>query len=675
MSRTNAPLVKEPDSRQAPQRGAARILLNRPYLVALVLFTLTAVVYWRVQGHGFVWDDAINVENNSAVISGFSQVSRFWYGPYQNLYIPLTYTVWTGIVEATHASPRDRKSGKLDPRPFHLFNLLLHALNTLVVYAILRKLIPNEWAAAGGALFFALHPVQVEPVAWITGMKDLLSGLLSLIAIWQYLLYRQRRSVPASHAPLGDEERGGKKRAYVHYSLATFSFLLALLSKPTAAALPLVVFMLDHWVLKRTVRETATALLPWVAIAVPFVAATKLAQPDAELGFVTPFWARPLITADALAFYLTKLAVPIWLGPGYGRAPQVAMGEGWIYLTWLLPSLLGLALWFLRRQTVLIASAGIFVAALLPVSGIIPFQFQHISTVADRYLYLPMLGPALAFAWFFSLRRGPMVMIGCALILLSMGVYSSFQARIWRDQLSLWRYALSIGQTSIMIHNNLGASFIERGEIEAAISLLEQAVEMKPDYADARYNLGVALRRAGRLDDAAEQLRHLLSIGPSYNNAHFILGDVLEKQGKVDEAIHQYRQAVQMAPADANVRNILANVLADRGLLDEAIENYREAIELEPTNAGIHFNLGISLTDRGDLDEATRQYRTVLQLEPNHADAHNNLADILARQGQRDAAVNHFREALRLKPDFPEAQRGLARLLGEGGNRQKSTRQ
>ena len=360
MSRTNAPLVKEPDSRQAPGRGAARVMPSRPYLAALVLFTLTLVAYWPVLDHGFVWDDAINVEKNSGVISGFSQVSQFWQAPYQNLYIPLTYTVWTGIVEATHSSPRDRKSNKLDPRPFHLFNLLLHALSTLVVYAILRKLIPSEWAAAGGGLFFALHPVQVEPVAWITGMKDVLSGLLSLIAIWQYLLYRQPRSIPASHSALGDEAGGGKKRlrSYLHYSLATFSFVLALLSKPTASALPLVVLVLDHWVLKRTAKEKATALLPWVAIAVPFVAATKLAQPDTVLGFVTPFWARPLITADALAFYLAKVAIPIRLGPGYGRAPEVAMGEGWIYLTWLLPSLVALALWFLRRQTVLVPPRG-----------------------------------------------------------------------------------------------------------------------------------------------------------------------------------------------------------------------------------------------------------------------------------------------------------------------------
>jgi hypothetical protein len=178
---------------------------------------------------------------------------------------------------------------------------------------------------------------------------------------------------------------------------------------------------------------------------------------------------------------LTKLAVPFWLGPGYGRAPQVAMDEGWIYGRWLLPSLLALTLWFLRRQTVLIAAAGIFVSALLPVSGIIPFQFQNISTVADRSLYLSMLGPALAFASFLSRQRKKIVTIGCGLILLSMGVYSSFQAKVWHDSVSLWRYALSIGQTSIMIYNNLTVALIERSEIEPAIGLLDQAVQMKPD--------------------------------------------------------------------------------------------------------------------------------------------------------------------------------------------------
>ena len=196
MSGTNAPFAKEPDFRRASRRGTARVLLSRPYLVALVLFTLTLAAFWRVEDHGFVWDDALNVENNSGVISGFSQVGRFWQAPYENLYIPLTYTVWTGIAELTHALKRDSKSDKLDPRPFHIFNLLLHASSGLVVYAILRKLFPGEWAAAAGAALFAWHPVQVEPVAWVTGMKDVLCGLLSLIAVWQYLLYRQQRSVP-----------------------------------------------------------------------------------------------------------------------------------------------------------------------------------------------------------------------------------------------------------------------------------------------------------------------------------------------------------------------------------------------------------------------------------------------------------------------------------------------
>jgi protein O-mannosyl-transferase len=672
MSRTSVPFVKAPDLKQAPRRGAAGVFLSRPYLAALVLFTLTLVVFWHVEDHGFVWDDASNIEKNSGVISGFSQVKQFWQAPYQSLYIPLTYTVWTGISELTQSLQRDSKSDKLDPRLFHICNLLLHASSALVVYAILRKLFPGEWAAAGGALLFALHPIQVEPVAWITGMKDVLCGLLSLIAVWQYLLYRQPRSVPESHAALTHDARAKGKRlgTCFHYSFATFSFLLALLSKPTASALPLVVFMLDHWVLKRTVRQAATALFPWLAIAVPFVAATKLSQPDTVLGFVTPFWARPLIAADALAFYLTKLAVPVWLGPGYGRAPQLAMDEGWIYYTWLLPSLLALTLWLLRRQTVLIASAGIFVSALLPVSGIIPFQYQNISTVADRYLYLSMLGPALALAWFLSRQRKKIVTIGCGLVLLWMGVYSSFQARVWHDQVSLWKYALSIGQTSIIIYNNLAAGLIARGEIEPAINLLKQAVEMKPDYPEARYNLGLALHRAGRLDEAAEQLLYLISITPSSTNGHFLLGNVLADQHKFDEAISQYRQVSRMDPADGNVRNVLANTLADRGLLDEAIENYHEAIKINPNYAGAHFNLGIALADRGNLDEAAREYRTVLQIQPNHANAHNNLADILSRQGQRESAIDHFRQALRLRPDFPEAQRGLARLLGETGNAQ-----
>lgn len=624
--------------------------MHRRCAIASALILITLAVFWQVQDHGFVWDDTDNVERNPYLSPAtLSSVIRFWQKPYENLYVPLTYTVWAAIARSAASAKTNGLRPKPDPRPFHVANLVLHLLSALVVFTTLRMLVRNDWAACAGALLFAVHPVQVEPVAWITGMKDVLSGLLSLAAVWQYLAYAIMTCTPDEN-PAG---RSGKasvierdtlsfRRKDLHYALATLAFVLALLAKPAAVVVPAIAWALDYWVLRRPVRESAVALIGWVAAATPFVVWTKSAQPDAMTDFITPLWARPFVATDAAAFYLYKLAVPLWLGPDYGRSSASVLREGWLYVTWILPCGLAIVIWLWRdRRPWLVASAGVFVAGILPVSGLIPFSFQNTSTVADRYLYFAMLGPALTLAWFLSQHRGNLVAVICGLILVSLGIKSAFQTAIWRDSLTLWTHAVTITPHSYF----------------------------------ARYNLANALSRSGRIPEAIAQYRRSLELDPIQPEAHYNLGNIFGALGKPAEAIAHYQASLEIDANQPKVRLSLGNVLVGQGQYAAAVEQYRKALQVRPNHAETHNNLGVALAEQGKTAEAAVAYRQAIRLEPSLINAYNNLGNVLLSERKFIEAAAAYQEALKLKPNYAHARFNLARLYLELNQREAALEQ
>jgi tetratricopeptide (TPR) repeat protein len=658
-------------AKPAPQASAAHArTARRPYLLGAIIVLFTLAVFWRVQNHGFVWDDGVNVERNPYFQSGsLPNITRFWTGSYENLYVPMAYTVWGAIAHVADLPRQGDDVTKLDPWLFHCVNLIFHALSALLVFKILRRFVSNDYAAAAGALLFAWHPVQVEAVAWITGLKDVLSGFFAILAILEYLKYVDGSAPTAESGvkpPPTDSEQKRFSWKVFHYAVGTIAFLLALLAKPAAVVTPLIAGIFAYFLLRCSPRQLVPSLSIWLAIAAPIIVFTKLQQPDDLLDIHTRLLGRPLVAADALAFYLYKLFFPIYFGPGYARSPEVIFLEGWAFISWLLPTSVGVAIWFFARgKTWIVAATGVFVVGLLPVLGLVQFQYQNWSTVSDRYLYLSMLGPALAFSYLVAQHWKNRIWLGIgSAVLIYLGVKSAFQTEIWHNSETLWRYAVETGQDSAVTRSNLGATLIS-SKLAEAIAHLRRAVELAPDFPDGHYNLARALAERGDHGEAIYHYRYALKLRPSYPNVHYFLGLSLAKMGQWDEAIEHHRLALVASPRDAKIHNNLGNLLADRGLLDQAIEQYREAIRLKPNFAGAYFNLGIVFQDRGDLDEGKRQYLRVLQLDPNHSDAHNNLAAILIGQGRLEEAADHFREALRIKPDFVEAQRGLAHVTAK----------
>ena len=423
------------------------------------------------------WDDRDLVTENSLLIPPtVEDLGRFWTGAYAGLYTPLSYTLWWTLIKV---------SGGADPRVFHCLNIVLHACSAGLVFAILRKCVASDLAAFIGAMFFALHPLQVEAVAWVSGMNNLLAAALALAAIWFYLAYVQSPS----------------RRRWAFYALGLATFALALLAKPTAIVTPLIVLIIDVGFLKRPMRAALGAIFPWICVAIPFAiiahdlqSATSPAQP----------LYRPAVALDAIAFYFWKLLWPFHLTIDYARTPQ------WLWRSrqWIgtgLAALIVLTVFWLWRKRLTGIGVGIviMIAALTPVLGLAPFDFQRYSTVGDRYMYLPMLGPALAVAWLASRSRalGAAALVCVALL----GWRSEVQLRHWQDTTALVDYTLKLDPLSTVGNKIRAAELARQGNYADALPYYRAAMTRNPLDGDLHYNYGNALLALGRFPQAMDE--------------------------------------------------------------------------------------------------------------------------------------------------------------------------
>src|SRR5688500_1925594 len=339
---------------------------QRLLIVAAVLAALG-----RLGCHEFTgWDDPGTIHQNPSFNPPtLPKVAWYWtaWGERapMGLYVPLTYTFWGALAEVAYLKVPDPTGIRLNPYVFHGANLALHVLSTLVVFELLRRLVPHAWAAMAGALLWGLHPVQVEPVGWASGTKDVLCGLLSMVALLEYVNFA--RGDP-------DPPAASRRTRALHYALGLLAFVGAVLSKPTGLVVPFIALAIHVFCLRRPLLRSAAALAPWFVVAVPFAVVAKLTQ--VTLGMEAgPLWQRALIATDALAFYLWKLIWPFSLGVDYGRRPSRVLEEGWLYYTWLAPAAVALALMLWRRRAPALVAAGvIFVAGVLPVLGFVTFQ-------------------------------------------------------------------------------------------------------------------------------------------------------------------------------------------------------------------------------------------------------------------------------------------------------------
>ena len=560
------------------------------YFILGITFIIL-VGYLNITRHDFInCDDNINIyENPYFHPINLSNTLHFWTSTYEHLYIPLTYTVWAMESKISNALTSESTGRRDNSHIFHTANLIIHILNAIMIFTILNLLVRNKWAACVGALLSALHPVQVETVAWASGLKGLLSSTFSLMAIWSFILYSSR---------FGSQDESLRARTKFYFMLTHLFFLLAMLAKPSAIMITVVLFIVGYLLFEKPLKQCVKEQFSLVIIGIPFIIVTKLSQPNLEISTITPLLKRPLIVGDTFFFYFSKLVYPFALGPDYGRTPQLVLQSSWIYFTGTLPFIIAaIILWRYRGQWPL-AAIGIFLAPLLPVSGVIPFNFQNISTTADRYVYFSMFGPSLALAWFLAKYRDRRLLYICLCAIFCLGIRTFAQTRYWRNSITLFEHALSVNPNSWLSHNNLGLAFQEQGRYPEALRHYQEAVQLNPNSYVAYVNLGVL----AMLDQ------------------------------KYVRAVEYYSKAIKLNPSSAKPHNNLANVYQKMGYYEKAIDHYNRALSLSPQFAGaIYNNIGSLRELQGGIEEAIYYYQKALAMNPNLVQARMNLERLMAQ--------------------------------------------
>lgn len=613
---------------------------------------LTLVAYLPALGNGFIWDDDDYVTANPTLRS-LGGLWRIWFEPGAvPQYYPLTFTsLWI-----------DYHLGGLEPFGYHLVNVLLHAANAVLVWrALLRLAVPGAWLAAA---LFAVHPVHVESVAWVTERKNVLSGLFYLGALLSYLRFA---GIGAVGRAATDPER---RRNYV---LALVLFAAGLLSKTVVSTLPAALLLLVWWKHGRLTLRDATPLVPFFVLGASLALVTVSVERghvgaigrDWDLTFVD----RCLIAGRAVWFYLGKLAWPDPLVFIYPRW-TIDRSAAWQYVFPVAGFALAGVLFALRGRIGLgpFTALAFFVFTLGPALGFVNVFPMRYSFVADHFQYLASLGPIVLVAALATIAASAATRAGRgrerAAIALAAVVLAVLAARTWaqtgpyRDLRSIWTDTLAKNPDAWMAHNNLGLLLADEGKVAAAMEHFRAAIAIKSDDAFARNNLGRLLAGQGQLDAAIVQFREAVALEPSSAETWSNLGNAFAAQGRWEDAAKSYERSIAAQPSFADAHSNLGNVLFLTGNIPAAIQAYESAVRLDPSFADARYNFGVALASANRLDDAATQLSAAIQLRPT-AEAHHQLGLVRARQGRFADGATSQREALRLRPGWPEAQREL----------------
>jgi tetratricopeptide (TPR) repeat protein len=600
-----------------------KVLRHRMSWKCAGIFAVVLLAYWPSLAGRIIWDDDAYVTREE--LRSLQGLGRIWteVGVTEQYYPLLHSAFWV-----EHRLWGDATLG------YHLLNVALHAACACLLALTLRRLaVPGAWVAA---LIFALHPVCVESVAWITEQKNTLSTLFYLLSLLAYLRF--------------DRARGSR-----WYLLALVLFLLALLTKTVTATLPAALLVIFWWRQgSLSWKRDVLPLVPWLALG----AAGGIFSGWVERVYIGAHGAaydlspvqRGLVAGRAAWFYLGKL---FWPAPILFTYPRWAVdaGVGWQYLYPLGLLALVLALWLLRRRSrAPLAALLFFLGSLFPTIGFLNVYAFLFSYVADHWQYLPCLSViALAGAgWARWTRSSPLVAV---LVLGLLGTLTWRQSRYYRDAPTLYRATLDRNPAAWRIRADGADILLAQGRLEEAADQFRQVVAANPDYAESRNHLGDVYLKMGKLPEAVAQFEETVRLRPDATDARVNLGTILSQTGHLPEAIAQFDEALKQRPDSAVIHNNLGNALSQEGRLPEAIGHYEEAVRLRPSFVDARVNLANSLTRAARLPEALDQYAVALRLEPDLADGRYNWGMALAQAGRLAEAAEQFAGATKLAPD------------------------
>ena len=629
-------------------------LWERSWLKGWLLLIAVIFVYQPVWHGKPIWDDDAHLTPPG--LRSSQGLARIWIEPgATQQYYPLVHSIFW----VEYKLWGDSTLG------YHLINILLHTFSALLLWKILRRLqVPGAYLAAA---IFALHPVCVESVAWISEIKNTLSGAFYLSAALVYLRFDRTRN-------------------WRFYFVTLGLFLLGLMSKTVIATLPAALLVVFWWQRgKLSWKQDVLPLIPFFVAGIGaglFTAWVEWKFVGARgSGYNFSVIERLLIAGRAIWFYLGKLVWPVDLVFIYPRW-HVSQTVWWQYLFPITALLVSAGLWLLsRRNRAPLAAWLFFGGTLFPALGffnVYPFCY---SFVADHFQYLAGVGPiTLAAAgiaiYFRSLMNKQQFLepIVCGTLLLVLGVSSWRHSGMYTDIETLWRTTIARNPDCWLANNNLGSCLYKEERVEEAVEHYQKAIECKPDYPEAHYNLGEVCWRQGKLDEAIEHYQKAVELEPARAEYYINLGNLLAIQERPSEAIRQFQKALAVEPGYTKAHYNLADIFFAQGRWDEAIEHYQQALKQMPDSVHAYYQLGLALQSRGRFAEAVAQLQKVLELDPKHIPAQNNLAWLLAtcpdgalRDGKKAVAL--AQQAVQLSGgNAPEILDTLAAAYAEDGN-------
>lgn len=623
--------------------------------ICAAIFLVTFVAYFPALQSGFIWDDDGHVTRLD--LRSLDGLLRIWFEPgmTQQYYPVLHSAFWL-----EHLLWGDAPFG------YHLANIALHATAACLFGLLLRRLLVQgtdqdassrtriAWLAA---FLFALHPVCVESVAWISEQKNTLSAIFYLAAALVYLRF--------------DQERDKK-----HYALSTGLFLLALLTKTVTASLPAALLVVFWWKRGRIDwRRDVLPLLPWFLLGAgtglytAYFERTLIGAQGAD--FSLSLLERGLLAGRIIWFYLGSLAWPRDLIFTYPRwTVDTSVWWQWIFPVGAVGLLAGLV-WWQRRSRAPLAALLLFTGTLFPVLGFVnvyPFVFSY---VADHFQYLASLAVfAISAVGVIRLTsRWPrgLGLAALATLLVTLGTLTRSQSGIYRDGDTLYRAILEKNPDSWMAHNNLAMSLAEAGRVEEAIPHLTTTLKLRPDYPQALSNLGDDLAQLGRTKEAIPYLERAVSVQPNFFQAHRNLGNALLAEKHFAEAVRHYEEALRINPRYAVGEHSLGFALATMNRNAEAIPHFQRAVQLQPDFAEAELSWGIALMLTGRFPEAVPHFEKALTLDPENVGFRRTYARALVQAGRYPEAILHYEKAVALDPDDATTHMNLALGLRQAG--------
>jgi tetratricopeptide (TPR) repeat protein len=662
-------------------------------LICILLMSVTFAVYWPVCNYEFVkYDDDGYVTNNRHIRSGLT-----WYGV-KWVFTSGYASNWHPVAWLSHML--DLQFFGLSSGAHHLVNVLIHTINTLLLFIVLERATGVLWASAFVAAIFGLHPLHVESVAWVSERKDVLSTFFWLLTMWAYIRYAERPGI-------------------LRYLAALAFFAIGLMAKPMLVTLPFVMLLLDYWPLNRLqtqdsrLKTQATRLLlekvPFFALSAISSVVTFLVQKSG--GAVSPVEvidvkSRIGNTVVSYVGYIQKMIWPVRLAVFYphpgGRLTILQIAIAALILTAVTVMIFRLA----RGRKYIFVGWLWYLGTLVPVIGLVQVGTQ---AMADRYTYIPLTGLFIIIAWGVrSLVAGRFYLkvvsvLSAVAILSAAAVCTRMQLKYWQNSIVLFERALAVSGDNYFIHTNYGYALKGAGRTDEAIREFIRSAQLNPNQAGMHCNLATVLKEAGRIDEAVEQFnialalkpdsaqiynnvgnilvslgrvdeaiecyQKALSLSPDFAEGHYNLAVAMGKQGKSEDAIGEYHETLRLEPDNVDALSNLGFELAGKGKFGEAIEYYKKAVRLETDNVITHGRLGLALAGLNRTDEAIREFEIVLASRPTDAEMHRNIGVLLERQGKTDEAIVRYQRALQICPNDVKTGELLKVVLSKRKNR------